>query len=116
MDEEKWRHRFYFAVAIVFSILLVWFGIKFLTSPTIVFSTPELLITGGVFIIVSIILASKPALWKYWRITVLFVLLGIYFCARAAGSITEPWLSRVMGAASIISAAILLYITWPGRK
>ncbi len=115
MDETKWKHIFYFAVAINISILLVWFGSKLMLSASSSLNTPSLVISGGVFLIIALILASNPEFWKYWKWAVVFLLLGMYLIARAAGTISESWLSILIGAASWLAAAIIMYLAWPGR-
>jgi hypothetical protein len=75
-----------------------------------------LLIFGLLAISAGICLLTLGNLKQDWPGGVLVTLVGFYGCARAAGTIAQPWLARVAGAACWITVLVLLYMSWPGRK
>ncbi len=111
-SSKRWM---YFLGAILLGLLLVWFGAKFLLTPNDRFTPTQLLIFGLLATLGGICLLSLPNLKKAWQPGVIITAIGFYGCARAAGSISEPWLARLIGLAAWVAAAFLLYFAWPGR-
>lgn len=116
MEDVLIKRLFYFSVAILVSILLVWFGAQFLSIDHATFSPTTLLVFGLIVTLGGIMLLTLPDLKRNILPGMVLVAIGFYGCARAAGTIQEPWLARVLGAAAWMAALILLYITWPTRS
>jgi len=106
----------YFAGAIMVSLALAWFGAVFLSISGEAFSRPVLLIFGLLAISAGICLLTLGNLKQDWPGGVLVTLVGFYGCARAAGTIAQPWLARVAGVVCWVAALVLLYMGRPGRK
>jgi drug/metabolite transporter (DMT)-like permease len=116
MDGLGIKKLFYFSLAVLFSIVLVWIGSKFLFFNSDHLSSTWYFILGLLIILGGILFVSSPDFRNYWWIGAILILIGIYLFARASDAISQPWLARILGAASWLAAAILLYITWPIRK
>lgn len=115
MNDAKMKKLFYFSLAILLSIILIWFGSKFLFFTGDAVNSTQLFVFGVALVIGGILMLSLPELSKNWRAGALLVAAGFYFFARASGEIEMPWLARIIGIASWLAAALLLYITWPTR-
>lgn len=116
MGEAGMKRLFYFSLAVLFSIILVWFGSKFLFFTNDHISSAGYFWSGLALMLGGILYLASPDFRKYWWVGAILVLIGIYLFARASGVIEFPWLARILGAASWLAAVILLYITWPGKK
>jgi hypothetical protein len=113
-NEELMKRLFYFSVGMLFSLLLVVFGSRMLFYPADDINGLVLLLLGLGLVLGSVFIFIPS--YSDWRLFVLIIGIGFYFCIRAAGGIDIPWLARLLGIASWIAAAILLYITWPTKK
>jgi hypothetical protein len=113
MEDALIKRLFYFSVGVLVSIFLVWFGAQFLSIDHMTFSSTELLVFGLAVTLGGISLMTVPDLKHNVLPGLVLIVIGFYSCARAAGTIQEPWLARVLGAAAWMAAVILLYITWP---
>jgi len=109
-SSKRWL---YFLGAVLVALLLAWFGTKFIRTPNDRFSPSQLLLFGLIVTLGGICLLSLPELKKSWLPGVVVTAIGFYGCARAAGSISESWLARIIGVAAWAVAVIILYVTWP---
>jgi hypothetical protein len=116
MDHEAIKRWCYFLGAILLSVLLVWFGAKLLFISGGTFSHTQLLVFGLLTIVGGICLLSLPSLKNNWLGGLLVTAVGFYGCARAAGTIQEPWLARVLGVVAWAGVIALLHATWPTRR
>jgi len=104
-----------FLGAVALALVLMWFGFMFLSASSNAFTHTQLLVFGLFTTTGGIILLTLPDIQRRWLPGVLVVLIGFYGCARAAGTITQPWLTRLLGAACLIGALLLVYFHFPGR-
>lgn len=110
------RQWIYFLGSILLALLLLWFGSRLLFTQSGRFGTTQLLIFGLVITVGGICLLSLPDIRKNWLPGVIVMAIGFYGCARAAGSISEPWLARLLGVAAWAAAVIVLVIAWPRHR
>jgi hypothetical protein len=105
-----------FFLSIILAIFLVWFGSKFLflsrdaMNSTQLFLLGLFLATGGIMSIGSQVLGNS------WAVSLLFIVSGFYCFGRAAGTIQDPWLARIIGLTCWFAAALVVSITWPSKK
>lgn len=116
MDEARMKKLFYFSLAILLGLVLFWFGSKFLFFPNDRLSDTQLFWSGLLVSMGGVLMLSSPDFRNVWKISLLIIVTGLYFFARAAGVIEMPWLARILGVASWLAALLMLYIAWPGRK
>lgn len=116
MDEATWKKLFYFSVAVLVSLFLLWFGSHGLFASAYDLSEGQLILLGIILVLAGIFWLGPAELREFWWVSLILVLMGFYAFARAAGIIDAPWLARLVGILSWLAAAILLYITWPGRQ
>jgi hypothetical protein len=100
--------------AMIINIFLVWFGAKLLFTQNLVTDT-QLFWLGFASTIAGVFALSSNFKMK-GKLGAILVLLGVYYFARADGIIKGAWLARLLGLASILAAAILLYIALPPNK
>lgn len=110
---KRWT---YFLGAIFIDIALAWYGIQLLRTSQGTFSHTQLLIFGLITTTGGICLFTLPGIKRAWPVGVLLTAIGFYAFARAAGTITQPWLAHILGVGCWIGVFILLYATWPTRK
>lgn len=116
MDIALMKRLFYFSVAVLFSIILIWFGAKFIFWSEDSFTPAEFFFFGMLLVLGGIFFLSANGLKKDWWVGVLLTLIGFYFFGRASDTIKLPWLAKVLGLASWAAAGILLYVAWPNRE
>jgi len=115
MDEELMKRLFYFSVAVLLSIILVWFGSKLMFVSNYTISSTLYFVFGLLMFICVIYMVAAAGLVGWWMsLTVL--LTGLYCLARAFGVFANPWLAHVIGFCSWIAAALLIYLAWPTRQ
>jgi hypothetical protein len=100
--------------AMILNVFLVWFGFKLLlghedSSKGALFLLGCVSTLAGVFALSSSL--PNNQIW-----TIVLILVGVYFFARADGMISGPWLSRLLGLASLGAACLITYIAWPRRQ
>lgn len=96
----------------VISLILLFFGLKFLVTPNDA-TDWQLLLLASLCVFFSVLLLSvKIYIPKKYKISALFVLLAFYFCARAVGAIEGAWLMRILGILSIGASGIIVYVTY----
>lgn len=110
------RQWIYFLGSILLALLLVWMGSRWLFTPTDRFSSTQLLIFGLVVTVGGICLLSLPDMRQNWLPGVIVTAIGFYGCARAAGTIREPWLARLAGLAAWAAAIIILFVARPRKR
>jgi len=112
--EKRMQSLFYFSVAVLMAIILIWFGSRMLFSPSIITGSGWWLllgiglILGGIFMVGANIAA--------WEIVVGIIAVGFYVCLRAAGIIEFALLAKIIGIACFGEALAGLYYAWPGRR
>jgi hypothetical protein len=106
---------FYFAVAVLVSLILLWFGdrILFLTTDL---SATQYVVAGLLVMLGGVLLLTARDVPYHWPASGVLLALSIYLLARASGTIQESWLAKILGVLCWVAAILLLYITWPTRK
>ncbi len=116
MKEARMKRLFYFSVAVLLAIMLVWVGVRLLLLNGNEISDTFYTVTGLLLLLGGILTAADIGFTKLWWISGLVVLLGLYSLARGWSAISSPLLAHFMGVASLAAALILLYIARPGRR
>jgi predicted permease len=113
---QNTRQWTYFLGSILLALLLLWVGGRWLFTPSDRLSSTQLLIFGLVITVGGICLLSLPDIRKNWLPGIIVTAIGFYGCARAAGTISEPWLARLLGLSAWAAAVVILVIAWPRRR
>jgi hypothetical protein len=111
--ENRMQALFYFSVAVLMAIILLWVGSRLLFSPSNLLSNGWLLLLGILLVLGGIFMVGANI--ADWQIVVAFILIGFYLCLRAAGIIEHAFLARIVGIVCVIEAVAGLYLTWPTR-
>jgi ammonia channel protein AmtB len=113
MEQYDLKHFLLLIAAMILNVFFVWFGFKFLLGNND-FSKGGLFLMGCISTLAGVFaLSSSLPNNQIW--TIVLILVGVYFFARADGIIEGAWLSRLLGLASLVAAGIITYIAWPRR-
>jgi hypothetical protein len=109
------RQLYYFSLAVLLAILLLWIGDTLLFKPTDSFNA-TLLFLAGCGLILAAVFSVGSGIHLGWKRLLAIIILGFYLTARAIGTVKVPWLARIGGGGSWIAAGYLIYKTWPTRS
>lgn len=105
-----------YILGLLLAAFLIWFGAKFIFSPAEDATTGLLIAAGLGTTLAGIILAGATTIRSHQLVSVIVILIGIYFFARAAGVIEYPWLARGIGLGSWLAAFLVVFVTLPRKE
>jgi hypothetical protein len=111
--ENRMQALFYFSVAVLLAIILLWVGSHLLFSPSRITGSVGWLLFGIALLLGGVFMVGANI--ADWRVVGGFIFVGFYFCLRAAGIIELALLARLIGLVCYVEALAGLYMTWPGR-
>jgi len=115
MKYDEIKSGIIFGFGLVFAVLFAWFGLRLLGISGQVFSPTELFWFGVTTILAGIFTVSSAAK-THWAVSLGLIALGFYFFARAVGIIDIGILITFAGILSWGASALLVYMTYPGRR
>jgi len=94
--------------AAVLCVALIWFGWRLITVPAVT-SVGVLFVMGCAAVLGGVFVLGNPE-GKARQLGVILLLVGCYYFARAAGWFEHAWLTRALGVASLVAAAVVGYV------
>lgn len=102
-----------FSIALLLAVFLLWIGGRFIFWPSNNLSPGDLYFIGMMLVISSLVIFGTVSIAYRELVGAIFLGLGFYIFARAAGFIAFPWLARTIGISFWVAAVMALYTTFP---
>lgn len=96
----------------IVALFLLFFGVKFLSAPNDAEDWQLILLGIGSVLSGVFTIAAQIYIPRKYMAGAILILLGIYFFARATGTIDGAWFMRLLGLASLVGCGVIIYVTY----
>lgn len=100
----------------IIALFLFFYGLRLLLVPNDPSSAEMYILAMGSMFCGIFTFASQLHIPRKFMVSGFLMLLGVYFFGRATGTIERAWIIRSLGLASIIGAAVMIYVTYLAGK